>query len=218
MLAIYGTSGLMYRGPVEDLRKVVPALQAPGVRPMQVALDRLTPIALPGEPEAGTEPAPHTTTQALQAYTEAQKPGGDRRPLRLVADVMSRQAIVTRPETTLAQAWQQLLAAGVGQMPVVNPEGGLVGLLTRSDLMQRTQPGPDGAAPVSAGAVAAAMVSPVPSVTPEVDLRRLALVLLETGLPGLPVVDDAGLVQGFVSRTDILTAVVHDPPLDLWAG
>jgi hypothetical protein len=26
------------------------------------------------------------------------------------------------------------------------------------------------------------------------------------------------VVMGFVSRTDILRAVVHDPPLDLWAG
>jgi len=32
------------------------------------------------------------------------------------------------------------------------------------------------------------------------------------------VVDGAGRVEGFVTRTDILKAVVHDPPLDLWAG
>jgi CBS-domain-containing membrane protein len=41
-------------------------------------------------------------------------------------------------------------------------------------------------------------------------------VLLDTGLPGLPVVDDAGQVIGFVSRSDVLRAVVADPPLDLW--
>jgi CBS domain-containing protein len=46
----------------------------------------------------------------------------------------------------------------------------------------------------------------------------LALLLLDTGLPGLPVVDDDGGLRGFVSRSDILKAVVHDPPLDLWAG
>jgi CBS domain-containing protein len=31
------------------------------------------------------------------------------------------------------------------------------------------------------------------------------------------VVDDGGRVTGFVSRTDILRAVVADPPLDLWS-
>jgi CBS domain-containing protein len=41
--------------------------------------------------------------------------------------------------------------------------------------------------------------------------------LQETGLSGLPVVAADGLVIGFVSRSDILRAVSHDPPLDLWA-
>jgi CBS domain-containing protein len=60
------------------------------------------------------------------------------------------------------------------------------------------------------------MWTPVPSVAPETDIRRLARVLLDTGLPGLPVVNEQDGVMGFVSRTDILRAVVADPPLDLW--
>ena len=49
-------------------------------------------------------------------------------------------------------------------------------------------------------------------------LRRVAAVLLDTGLPGLPVTDEAGVLSGFISRTDILRAVAADPPLDLWSG
>ncbi|MEG2281143.1 MAG: CBS domain-containing protein, partial [Comamonas sp.] len=45
---------------------------------------------------------------------------------------------------------------------------------------------------------------------------RVAHVLLDTGLPGLPVTDDLGHLSGFISRTDILRAVASDPPLDLW--
>jgi CBS domain-containing protein len=66
--------------------------------------------------------------------------------------------------------------------------------------------------------VSEVMVSPVPCVSPDTDLRRLAQALLDTGLQGLPVVDADGRLLGFVSRSDILKAVVHDPPLDLWAG
>jgi CBS domain-containing protein len=40
--------------------------------------------------------------------------------------------------------------------------------------------------------------------------------LLDTGLSGLPVVDEAGNVRAFIARGDILRAVAHDPPLDLW--
>jgi CBS domain-containing protein len=60
------------------------------------------------------------------------------------------------------------------------------------------------------------MWTPVPSVSPDTDIRRVARVLLDTGLPGLPVVSEEGKVTGFVSRSDILRAVVADPPLDLW--
>ena len=61
------------------------------------------------------------------------------------------------------------------------------------------------------------MWTPVPSVSADTDIRRVARVLLDSGLPGLPVVDEEGRVTGFVSRSDILRAVVADPPLDLWS-
>ena len=48
------------------------------------------------------------------------------------------------------------------------------------------------------------------------DIRRIARVLLETGLTALPVVDEASSLAGIVSRGDILRAVVSDPPLSLW--
>ena len=60
------------------------------------------------------------------------------------------------------------------------------------------------------------MWSPVPGVSPEAGIRRVAQVLLDTGLPGLAVVDEHGFVIGFVSRSDIIRAVISDPPLDLW--
>ena len=67
-----------------------------------------------------------------------------------------------------------------------------------------------------AQSVVEVMWTPVASVSPESDIRRVASVLLDSGLPGLPVVEDEGHVIGFVSRSDILRAVVADPPLDLW--
>lgn len=69
--------------------------------------------------------------------------------------------------------------------------------------------------------VASVMFSPVPAVSEDADLRSVARVLLDTHLPGLPVMREAAgghwLLAGFISRSDILKAVVHDPPLDLWS-
>jgi CBS domain-containing protein len=57
----------------------------------------------------------------------------------------------------------------------------------------------------------------MPSVAGDTNIRRVTMVLLETGLPGLRVVDEHGTVTGSISRSDILRAGVADPPLELCA-
>ena len=97
----------------------------------------------------------------------------------------------------------------------------VVGLLLRADMAPLDllpEPGHIQAAiALARRTVSAVMVSPIPTVSPDTDLRRLASVLLDTGLPGLPVTDEYGSLVGFISRTDILRAVAADPPLDLWS-
>jgi CBS domain-containing protein len=104
---------------------------------------------------------------------------------------------------------------------VVDANSLLIGLFTRADLLRPERlPGPDSHAHAWAEMLAQNVVdvmwTPVPSVSIDADIRRVARVLLDSGLPGLPVADDEGRVIGFVSRSDILRAVVADPPLDLW--
>jgi CBS-domain-containing membrane protein len=135
---------------------------------------------------------------------------------------MSTRAITLPEDATVAQAWDLLAAQQLGQAPVVDASGVLVGMLSRAELMRPDRlPGSGAHALVWQAllrqSVADLMWTPVPSVAPETDIRRLARVLLDTGLPGLPVVDEQGRVTAFVSRTDVLRAVVADPPLDLWS-
>ncbi|MCA3239506.1 MAG: HPP family protein [Curvibacter sp.] len=135
---------------------------------------------------------------------------------------MSTGVRTVSPDMTVQQAWERLGQLGLGQAPVVSGSGELVGLLTRAELLSLERlPQPD--APTLAWrtllqqSVAALMISPVPAVSADAELRRVARVLLDTRLPGLPVVSEEGQLTGFVSRSDILHAVVHDPPLDLWS-
>jgi CBS-domain-containing membrane protein len=157
----------------------------------------------------------------MAAYAQTNKPETHRHPLSRVEDIVTR-TVVTMPDTaTVGDAWTMLAERGLGQVPVVDAQGVLVGLLTRADLTRPDRlPGPNMHVLVwralLSQSVAEVMWSPVPSVAMDTDIRRVARVLLDTGLPGLPTVDDLGRVTGFVSRTDILRAVVADPPLDLW--
>ena len=158
--------------------------------------------------------------EALQAYAQAQKPEGRHRLTR-VDELMTREVVTLPLAMTIIEAWQTLAQRGVGQAPVVNERNVLVGLLTRADLLQAERlPSPEASALVWRAflqqGVGDIMLAPVPTVAPDTDIRRVARMLLDAGLPGLPVVDEHSVLLGFISRADILRAVVTDPPLDLW--
>jgi CBS domain-containing protein len=60
------------------------------------------------------------------------------------------------------------------------------------------------------------MTSPVVSAHPATDIRRIARVMLDYGVDGVPVVDADHALRGFISRSDMLRAVVAEPPVSLW--
>ncbi len=229
MFSVYGMQGRLFRGSMEQLRQVG------GVGAL-TRTRRVLPVAHEGRDrlaessgafvesaanKLGSGGVDESRKSALSAYTDNLAGSTPRHPLTRVSDVMSTQIITLKDSATVLQAWQILSDKLVGQAPVVDATDHLVGLLTRADLLQPSRlPSPDSHAlawrALMMQNVKDIMVTPVPSVAPDSDIRRVAQVLLETGLPGLPVVDDQGLVAGFISRSDILRAVVTDPPLDLW--
>lgn len=222
MFSVYGKAGRIFRGAMEELRHVGPISRVSRTQ-------AIAPVGLEPQdqnPQRSFDHALLTPTDAahrlaLSAYEQTRKPGLPRQPLTRVESVMSHPVVTIAETSSVAYAWQLLADHQIGQAPVVTERGVLVGLMTRSALL------PDESSVGDAGRahvwdtrllqkVADVMWSPVPSVSVETDIRRVARVLLDTGLPGLPVVDETGHVSGFVSRSDILRAVVADPPLDLW--
>jgi CBS domain-containing protein len=224
MFSVYGTAGRVFRGTLEELRKVGPASALARTHHMnpvaQDARDEL-PSHFADLLSAYPTPPDAAHRSALAAYAQTNKPDVPRQPLTRVESIMSRQVVTIAESATVEQAWAVLAERKLGQAPVVGQSGVLVGLLSRADLMRPDRlPGPQSHALVwralLAQSVTEVMWTPVPSVTQDTDIRRVARVLLDSGSPGLPVADDQGQVIGFVSRSDILRAVVADPPLDLW--
>lgn len=215
MFHLHAIQGRVFSGTLEQLRQ---QLRVSGV----ARLRRITPVAADNGPVAATPsgdagPGAHGPgAEALQAYGPARR---ERQRLTCAADVMHCPAITVPAEAPLREAWQVLARHGIAQAPVVRAGGVLVGLVGRAELMPAASLEPPVAAAEAARLsqpVTAVMWSPVPATAPGTDLRRLAALLLHTGLPGVPVAGDNGEVLGFVSRTDLLRALATEPPLDLW--
>lgn len=60
------------------------------------------------------------------------------------------------------------------------------------------------------------MRSPVVASTPLTDIRRIARVMLDFEVNGVPILDESERLVGFISRSDMLRVMMKDPPLSLW--
>lgn len=215
MFHVYGVQGRLQATTLNDVRRLSPVTAASRARRIDaVAVGLDAPAATAAQGMLG-----ETGRQAISAYGAAAETR-TREPLSRVADVMSRPAVTIPATATVAEAWKILMQHHVGQAPVTAADGTLVGLVGRAELLPVEHFARNASDAAWQGLlqqpVAAVMWSPVPSALPETDLRRAASLLLGTGLPGVPVTDPAGQLLGFVSRSDLLRAMVTDPPLDVW--
>ncbi len=227
MFSVYGSTGRVFHGTLEQMRQIRKVQAAERSRAIEPSARDGHDSAMREAVEYGTSfnasaPA-HLPPQraAIAAYETAQQLPSHGWYDLAVSEVMTGSVLTLAIDNNVQQAWQQLTLHGRGQAPVVDANGILVGMVTRADLVHFEQ-WPGAAADLQAWddwraqGIESIMVTPIPSVAPTTDLRRAASALLESDLPGLPVVDDAGQVVGFVSRSDVLRAALKDAGLDVW--
>lgn len=150
-----------------------------------------------------------------------------------VCDVMTANPITVTGDTPFKKVVERLLVNEVSGLPVVDREGGLVGMVTEADLVAKEAYGRRRRRVLSllddligdrearwarraAGLTAADVMSaPVVVTSPDEDLRTAARRLLELGVKRLPVIE-AGRLVGIVSRPDVLR-LFHRPDAELEA-
>ncbi len=202
MFSVYGLSGPIFRGTFDQLRDVPGVFHSTAVRPIAEE-----------EPSAATS-AP--AAQALKAYREMLRVEPDRGPLYHAYQIMQRQVVSVFGNDAVEQAWRVLLEQRVHQAPVLDPGYRLVGVVSERDLLTVLNVDAGRVRDVLTRRVGDVMTTPVVSADPITDIRRIAQVMLERPVDGVPIVNDTGALVGFVSRSDILRAIIIDPPLSLW--
>lgn len=150
---------------------------------------------------------------------------------KTVADAMSHDPIVVQPETPLKEAIQILVDRRISGLPVVNPTGKLVGIVSESDLMwQETGVTPPAYIMFldsviflknpatyerdlhkALGQTVGEVMSSDPlTISPEKPLRAAAQLMHERKIHRLPVLDSSGKVIGILTRGDIVRAMAAE--------
>ena len=140
------------------------------------------------------------------------------------ADVMVRHVVTVRPDDSVADAVKLLVANDISAVPVVDEHGGVVGVLSESDLIHRSEIGTEkhhpwwleAVMPAShlAGEFAKAhgrRVSEIMSTRPvtakeDASLAEIAMLLERRRIKRVPIVRDGKLV-GIVSRSNLIQAL-----------
>jgi CBS domain-containing protein len=150
---------------------------------------------------------------------------------KLVADIMSRDPILVRPETPLNEAIKILAEKHISGLPVVDGTGKLVGVLSETDLMWRET----GVTPPAyimildsviylqnpadydrdlhkalGQTVGEVMTNHPISIAADKPLREAARVMHDKNIRRLPVLDAQGQVVGIITRGDIVRAMAAE--------
>lgn len=130
-----------------------------------------------------------------------------------VKDWMTRRVITVDPRTSLPDAHKLMRTNNIRRLPVVE-RGRLVGIVTRSDIREAS---PSEATTLSIWemhyqlsklSVGVIMTKDPFTVTPDTTIKDAAKLMYTYKFGGLPVVNDAGELQGIMTESDIFRILI----------
>lgn len=129
---------------------------------------------------------------------------------------MSHPVITVAPGATVKDAARLLVAHGISALPVVDPRGILLGIVSEADLLAiETRPDPRAQAmplaPTAGSAprdVSEVMTRRVITVSAESEVSDAARIMIESGVKRVPVVK-GGRLLGILSRRDLIKVIAR---------
>lgn len=138
----------------------------------------------------------------------------------LAREIMSSPVLTLPVTASLSQAWEVVHSRRFRHIPILGPEGAVVGMLSDRDLFRGTMEsvlsGTTWSIKQPEGPIKNLVSNPVLVASPEAELRAIARVLLEERIGALPIVSEAGGLVGMITRSDILRVLIAHPDFDQW--
>jgi len=132
----------------------------------------------------------------------------------LVINWMSTRLVSVDPDESMSQAIRLLKEHHVGRLPVIDKKGRLVGIVTDSDLKRA---GASDATALEVHELAYLLsrvkIKDIMTAKPHTigiydTVEEAALIMLEHGIGGLPVLDEQGKVVAMLTQNDIFRALI----------
>ena len=207
MFAIYTPNGRIFSGPLEELYRVQKPKVSEKARSFE-EFDEFSPIL-----EKHYKPP----TKAINAYKGLISKPDNKELICHAYQIMTSPVEVITDSDLLTTVIQKFRQFRYQDFPVINSQRQLIGILSRQQLYEYILK--HGAVANKAKSVAELFIndqSKVYTAEPVTDIRRIASVQIKNKLHTIPILESDGQIVGIISRTDIIKAVIMDPPVSLW--
>jgi acetoin utilization protein AcuB len=160
----------------------------------------------------------HAALLAQRTYQQQAHQAPTPKPALPAQDLMTSPVTWLPSDSTLLEAWAMMNRKGIHHLPVTSIHGTLVGMISNYDLLPHAHEleSVDSPGPVALHKLASVMSSQILSATPTTEIREIAHVMLDEQVRAIPILDSSRQLVGILTTSDILRAIVHRSPLDLW--
>jgi CBS domain-containing protein len=209
MFAIYNIQGRRFRDNLENFKRIYSphALQNAKLQ-ADTAKDETVIIQ-------GVQDEP-INEKGLATYRQMLKVN-ERAPIFHAYQLMSHPVMTLPLSLPLEEAYQTIKKQPFNQMPVSNPQMQLVGMLSLNNLLEFIILNGTQNAFKAGKTVQDAMTEEVITADPISDIRRVANVMVTYDVTSVPVVNEQDHLVGIITRSDLVKAMIKDPPLSLWS-
>lgn len=137
-------------------------------------------------------------------FVKKDKEEKEKKPPQILAlQIMSFPVITLTPEHTLQDGWDLMHKTRFRHIPIINKEGLLVGILSDRTLLHEFY--------LRGGSalIKEVMKQKVLSTLPETPIHRIGELFFIESIGAMPIVDEAGLLIGIITRSDLLRTALH---------
>jgi len=154
-----------------------------------------------------------TDTQSKARKYQMRQQSSARKPAIFARQIMASPVIGVTTGQLLSELWAVFTENSVHHLPVFDQGKKLQGIVSDRDLLRFEA---NSNRNTNRYPVSQIMTREVVCAAESTEIRTLAEVMCRQAIGAVLIIDDEIDVTGIVTRTDILRAVVHQAPLELW--
>jgi len=207
MFAIYNIQGRRFRDNLENLKRVHTPHSLHKVN-IQSDISKDETVIIQGVQD---EPV---SRKGLATYREMLKTN-ERSPIFHAYQLMTHPVITLPLALPLDEAYLIIKNQPFNQMPVSDSKLQLVGMISLTNMLTFMDTVQNGF--VRGTTVQDAMTENVITADPVADVRRVANVMINYDVTSVPIVNEQDHLVGIITRSDLVKAMIKDPPLSLWS-